>query len=240
MIGIGPGLPEHMTDRARQALQEAEIVIGYKTYVNLIANLLQHQQVESSGMRKEVDRANRAVELAREGYNVAVVSSGDPGIYGMAGVVLEVLYREQAQDEVQVEIVPGVSAANAAAAVAGAPLMHDCAFISLSDLLTPRELIMKRVVLAAQGDFVIALYNPKSKGRPDIIHQVRELLLQHKKPDTPVAIVRNAGREGESLVLSTLADFTREEIDMFTTVIIGNSQSYVAGEHLITPRGYKL
>lgn len=118
--------------------------------------------------------------------------------------------------------------------------MHDCAFISLSDLLTPRELILKRVVLAAQGDFVIALYNPKSKGRPDLINQVQELLLRYRKPDTPVAVVRNAGREGESLVLSTLAGFTREEIDMFTTVIVGNSQSYVAGHHFITPRGYRL
>ncbi|HHW07449.1 MAG TPA: precorrin-3B C(17)-methyltransferase [Clostridia bacterium] len=229
-----------MTERARQALAEAEIVIGYKTYVNLVTPLLGHQQVESTGMKKEVARAQRAVELARQGYRVAVISSGDPGIYGMAGVVLEVLYREQAQPEVQVEIVPGVSAAQAAAAVAGAPLMHDCAFISLSDLLTPRELILKRVVLAAQGDFVIALYNPKSKGRPDLINQVQELLLRYRKPDTPVAVVRNAGREGESLVLSTLAGFTREEIDMFTTVIVGNSQSYVAGHHFITPRGYRL
>lgn len=233
-------MARHMTARAREALAEAEIVIGYKTYVNLVTPLLTHQRVESTGMKKEVERAERAVALARQGHRVAVISSGDPGIYGMAGVVLEVLHREGALPEVPVEIVPGVTAASAAAALAGAPLMHDCAFISLSDLLTPRELILRRVVLAAQGDFVIAFYNPKSQGRPDLIHLVRELLLQHRKPETPVALVRNAGREGESLVLSNLADFTREEIDMFTTVIVGNSQSYLAGPYFITPRGYRL
>jgi precorrin-3B C17-methyltransferase len=230
-----------MTARAREALAEADVVIGYKTYIKLIEDILEkHQYVEGTGMRKEVERATRAVELAEQGYRVAVVSSGDPGIYGMAGVVLEVLHNRPDTQGIQVEVVPGVSAANAAAAVAGAPLMHDTAYISLSDLLTPRELIAKRVELVAQGDFVIALYNPKSKGRPDFINHVRELLLKHRPPETPVAVVRNAGREGESLVLSTLAAFTQEEIDMFTTVIIGNSQSYVRNGHLITPRGYQL
>lgn len=230
-----------MTVRAKEALAEAEIVIGYKTYIKLIEGLLaEHQLVEGTGMRKELERAARAVELAGHGYKVAVVSSGDPGIYGMAGVVLEVLHSRSGTEGIQVEVIPGVSAANAAAAVAGAPLMHDTAYISLSDLLTPRELIVKRVELAAQGDFVIALYNPKSKGRPDFIYQVQNLLLKHRQPETPVAVVRNAGRAGESLVLTTLAAFTDEEIDMFTTVIIGNSQSYVRNGHLITPRGYQL
>lgn len=230
-----------MTIRAREALAEAEIVIGYKTYINLIEDLLfPRQRVESTGMRQEVARARRAVELAEQGHQVAVVSSGDPGIYGMAGIVLEVLHQENLEALIPVEIVPGVSAANAAAAVAGAPLMHDTALISLSDLLTPRELIVKRVELAAQGDFAIALYNPKSKGRPDFIYQVQELLLKYRDKSTPVAVVRNAGRDAETLVLTTLGAFVEEKIDMFTTVIIGNSQSYITGSHLITPRGYKL
>ncbi len=239
-MGLGPGDPGYLTIRAKEAIEEAEIIIGYKTYMNLVKPLLKEQQVEESGMRKEVERGIRAIELAAAGHNVAVISSGDPGIYGMAGVILGILEQREWKDQVEVEVVPGVSAANAAASVVGAPLMHDSVFISLSNLLTPWELIEKRLALASEGDFVIALYNPKSMGRPDLINKAQEIILQHRKAETPVAIVRNARREGESFVLSTLGDFTKDHIDMFTVVIIGNSQSYIANNYLITPRGYNL
>jgi precorrin-3B C17-methyltransferase len=229
-----------MTVRAHQALREAGVIIGYKTYLDLIEPLLEGQIVEGSGMRKEVERGLRAVELAARGGNVAVISSGDPGIYGMAGVVLEAAVQRGLDSLIDIEIVPGVSAGCAAAALAGAPLMHDSAFISLSDLLTPWEVIEKRLALAAQGDFVIVLYNPRSRGRPLLIEKARSIILEYRKGNTPVAVVRNAMRNGESVALSSLEGFTRKEIDMFTVVIVGNSQSYVKNGRFITPRGYRI
>lgn len=236
VVGLGPGGLEHLTIRAREVLAGAEVIIGYKTYLDLILPLIEEQELVVSGMRREVDRARQAVEMALSGRKVAVVSSGDPGIYGMAGVILEVLDGR----EVPLEVVPGVTAATAAAAVAGAPLMHDNALISLSNLLTPWEVIAKRLDLAAAADFVLTLYNPKSKGRPHLIHQAREIILRHRAAVTPVAVVQNALRPGQKLFLATLADFSELEIDMSTVVIIGNSQSYVRDGRLITPRGYKL
>jgi len=235
-VGLGPGGLEYLTIRAREVLSQAEVIVGYKTYLDLISPLVEQQELVVSGMRREVDRALKAVELALSGKKVAVVSSGDPGIYGMAGVILEVLDGR----EVPLEVVPGVTAATAAAAVAGAPLMHDNAMISLSDLLTPWETIARRLDLAAAADFVLTLYNPKSKGRPRLINQAREIILRHRTITTPVAVVRNALRQGQDVVLTTLADFTAQEIDMSTVVIVGNSQSYVQDGRLITPRGYKL
>ncbi len=240
MVGLGPGGWEYMTGRAREVLAEAQVVTGYKTYIEFIYGLVggNGQQVISSGMTQEVDRCREVARLAAEGKSVALVSSGDAGIYGMAGIMLEVL--QQQGLAIPVEIVPGVSASAAAAACLGAPLMHDFVTLSLSDLLTPWELIKQRVRLAAEGDFVLAIYNPKSKQRVSQIAEVREILLRYRHPDTPVGIVRNALRQGQQVCISTLAEFTRENIDMLTTIIVGNSQSQVMGGYMVTPRGYKL
>ncbi len=240
VIGLGPGLHEHMTEAARTALASADIVVGYKTYIDLIQGLVDGKDVRSSGMRREVDRCQECLDLAESGKTVALVSSGDAGVYGMAGIMLELV--EKAGSDVAVEVVPGISAANAAASTLGAPLMHDYCVISLSDLMTDWEMIKKRIHCAGEGDFVIALYNPKSKGRPDNIEVCREILLHYKDPGTPVGIVRNAKRADESTVITTLGEMLDETIDMFSMVIIGNSKTYVSadGKRMITPRGYQL
>ncbi|KLU58985.1 cobalt-precorrin-3B C(17)-methyltransferase [Peptococcaceae bacterium CEB3] len=229
-----------MTGRAKEALAEADTVAGYKTYIDLIRPFLKRQEIVATGMRQEVERCREVVRLASQGRRVALVSSGDAGIYGMAGILIECLSEADRLD-LPLEIVPGITAANAAAAVLGAPLMHDFAAISLSDLLTPWEVIVRRVHLAAEGDFVIALYNPKSRGRTEQIEIIREVLLKYRAPETPVGIVREALRgPGCTAVIRTLANFTQEKIDMLTTVIIGNSQTRRLGPYLVTARGYHL
>ena len=243
VIGIGPGSLSDMTLRAREAIEAADVVVGYHTYVRLIESLLQEEgnekKVIGTGMMQEIERCRMAVEEAAAGLDTVVVSSGDAGIYGMAGLVLElVLQREKENRPMFGGVVTGVSAVSAAASVLGAPLMHDFAVISLSDLLTPWELIRKRVEMAAEGDFVVALYNPKSKKRVKNIEEVQQIMLRHRAPETPVGIVTDASREKESKILSTLADFTKEEITMTSLVIIGNSQTRVKEGYMITPRGY--
>ena len=239
VVGIGPGDVEHMTTRAQTVWQEVDVVAGYKTYIDIIRPLLTEKQVVSTGMRQELDRCREVVKLAQDGHKVALVSSGDAGVYGMAGILIECLEEAGCLD-MPLEIIPGVSASHAAASMLGAPLMHDFATISLSDLLTPWELILKRVRLAADGDFVIALYNPKSKGRPDHIERVREILLEYRSPETPVGIVKEALRGESQVIISNLQDFTKEPIDMLTTVIIGNSNTKVLGPYMVTPRGYRI
>ncbi|MBC9785780.1 precorrin-3B C(17)-methyltransferase [Heliobacterium chlorum] len=239
IIGLGPGNRDQMTGRALQAIEESDIIVGYHTYLKLVEDLIAHKDVRASGMRKEVDRAYLAVDLAIEGHKVAVISSGDPGVYGMAGVILEAVQLRQAQEKVNVEVIPGVTSATAAAAALGAPLMHDFAIISLSDLLTPWDLILRRVENAATADFVIALYNPKSTKRVHQIEEVQQLLLKHRPASTPVGIVRNARRAGEEKTVSTLGEFLNHDIDMFTVLIIGNSQTYIKDGWMITPRGYR-
>ena len=229
-----------MTKRVQTVWEEVAFVVGYKTYIDLIRPYLTNQEIVVNGMRQEIDRCREAIRLAAEGHSVAVVSSGDAGVYGMAGIVIELLEQEGLLD-IPLEIVPGITAANAAASMLGAPLMHDFAVISLSDLMTPWEVIEKRVRLAAEGDFIFALYNPKSKGRPLHIETVREIVLRYRRPETPVGLVREALRGEESSVLmTTLGDFTNHPIDMLTTVIIGNSQTRMIGPYMVTPRGYKL
>lgn len=237
---MGPGDSEHMTERAKMVWNEVDTVAGYKTYVDLVRPFLTSQVITATGMRQEVERCQEVVELASEGHRVALVSSGDAGIYGMAGILIECLAQANRLD-IPLEVIPGITAANAAASVLGAPLMHDFAVISLSDLLTPWEVITRRVRLAAEADFVIALYNPKSKGRTTQIENVRDILLEYRDPNTPVGIVREALRGNESSsIISTLSEFISEQIDMLTTVIIGNSQTHKIGPYMVTPRGYKL
>ncbi|TCS77251.1 precorrin-3B C(17)-methyltransferase [Pectinatus cerevisiiphilus] len=240
VIGIGPGSLDDMTLRAHKAIEKADTIAGYNTYIKLIEPLLAGKKIIGTGMMQEIDRCTMALAEACKGHDVAVVSSGDAGVYGMAGLVLELLLQKPAEERPQVAIIPGVSAVNAAAAILGAPLMHDFAVISLSDLLTPWDLIKKRAAFAAQGDFVIALYNPKSRKRVEHIEEIREILLKYKPANTPVGIVRGATRNNESVVISDLANFTKEEIDMFSLVIIGNSNTYSKNNLMITPRGYKL
>ena len=229
-----------MTPRARKAIEAAEVVAGYNTYIKLVESLLMGKKVIGTAMMQEIDRCRMAVDEAAAGRDTVVVSSGDAGVYGMAGLVLElILQREKAQRPEFGGVIAGVSAVNAAASVLGAPLMHDFAVISLSNLLTPWELIRKRVEMAAQGDFVTALYNPKSKKRVKNIEEVREIMLKFRNPKTPVGIVTAASRDKETKVISTLEDFTKEDINMFSLVVIGNSQTYVKDGWMITPRGYQ-
>lgn len=238
VVGLGPGNIECMTQEAVSAIADSDTIVGYKTYVDLVQSLIEDKEVISSGMRKEIDRCTIAVTCALQGKTVALISSGDSGVYGMAGAVLEVV--EKSEEDIEVEVIPGVTAANAAAACLGAPLMHDFVVISLSDLLTDWELIKKRLHCAGEGDFVVCLYNPKSKGRPKHIEEARRILLQYKEGTTPVGIVRNAKRDGQQVDITTLDEMLNKEINMFTMVIIGNKSSYIKNNRIITPRGYKV
>lgn len=228
-----------MTPKARLEIENADVVVGYKTYVELVRHLVKpNAEVVSGTMGREVDRAKTALAKALENKAVVVVSSGDPGVYGMAGVVLEVAALEGAC--VPVEIVPGVTAATAAAAKLGAPLVSDFAVISLSDLLTPWELIEKRLKAAAEADFSIVLYNPQSVSRKEPIVRAYEILLKYRDLNTPVGVVRQAGRAGETVVVTTLHKLLDCEIDMLTTVVVGNSKTKVVAGRMVTPRGYNL
>ena len=238
VVGFGPGGYEHMTVKAVRAIEGADLIIGYTAYVEMLKAAFPDKIYLSTPMTKEIDRCRLAVEKTMAGLNVALVSSGDSGIYGMAGIVLQVA--DQIQAPIEIEIVPGVTAASAAAAVLGAPLMHDTALISLSDRMTPLDLIMKRVSCAAQADFVICLYNPKSKKRKDYAAQAAALVMEHRSAQTPVGIVRHAGRDGQQTVITELGKLAEADIDMFSIVIIGNSRTYVKDGKMITPRGYQL
>lgn len=209
--------------------------MGYKRYVKLIRPLISHQKVFASGMKQEIARCKEALELAKKGEIVSLISNGDPGIYGMAGLALEL----NKTYHVEIEVIPGVTAVNAAASLIGAPLMHDFVIISLSTLLTPWKLIEKRIRCAAEGDFVIAIYNPKSKKRVEQIVKAKEIIKRYRSGKTPVAIVTDAFRKDESVVITDLENFTAEEINMRSIVIIGNSQTKKIGNRLITPRGYQ-
>ncbi|MDR6999766.1 precorrin-3B C(17)-methyltransferase [Neobacillus niacini] len=241
VIGFGPGDAKHITERAKEALQESDIIIGYKTYVDLIKGLLSGQQIISTGMTEEVSRAQEAVKQAEQGKKVAVISSGDAGVYGMAGLVYEVLVEKgwKKDSGVEVEVIPGISAINSCAALLGAPIMHDACTISLSDHLTPWELIEKRIEAAAQADFVIALYNPKSGRRTRQIVEAQKILLKYRSPETPVGLVKSAYRDSQNIVMTNLQDMLDHEIGMLTTVIIGNSSTFFYDDLMITPRGYQ-
>lgn len=238
VVGIGPGHVSNMTKEAIDAMDDADIIIGYKTYISLIKDIVNEQKLIESPMKGEVERCKRALELANSGKKVAIVSSGDAGVYGMAGIIYEVAEKENIDTEIK--IIPGVTAASAASAILGAPLMHDFAIISLSDLLTKWELIKKRVKLAAEGDFAICLYNPKSKKRVEHINIAREIILRFRDPETPVGIVRNAKREDEEVYITNLDKMLDYPIDMFTVVLIGNSNTKIINGKMVTPRGYNL
>ena len=235
VVGIGPGAPGEMTLRARAALDEAEVIAGYGVYVDLVRALHPNKEYLVTPMRKESERCRAAIEAACTGKTVVMISSGDAGVYGMAGLVLE-LARGKGID---VEIVPGVTAALSGGAALGAPLTHDFAVISLSDLLTPWEKIERRLECAAAADFCIALYNPASHRRAGHLRRACESLMRHASPDTICGVVRNIGREGEAMELMNLRELSGYSADMFTTVFIGNSQTRIIDGRMVTPRGYR-
>ena len=225
-----------MTGIAMNALKNSDTIIGYTVYVDLVKDTFPDKEYLTTPMKKEVDRCVLAFEEAMKGRIVSMICSGDAGVYGMAGLMYEV---GEKYPEVELEIVPGVTAASAAASVLGAPLMHDFTIISLSDLMTPYSLIMKRVDCAGQGDFIVCLYNPKSKKRADYVEKAAEILMKYRDGKTPVGIVRHAGREEESSYITTLDAVKDAPIDMFSIVIVGNSNTYVRDGKMITPRGYE-
>lgn len=237
VVGTGPGAVKQMTLAACEVLEKAEVIIGYKTYLELIPDFLAGKEVISSEMMKEVERCRIALTAAESGKNVALVSGGDPGIYAMAGLVYELA--KEAACTCKIEVIPGLAAINSCAARLGAPLMHDFAAISLSDLLTPWEVIEKRLLAAATADFVTAIYNPRSKRRTDQIVRAREIFLAHREPSTPVGIVTAATRDNETIVVTTLEKMLESDIGMQSTVIIGNSQTFTWNDLMITPRGYR-
>ena len=232
VVGIGPGSKDMMTLEAIKAMENADVIVGYKTYINLITEFIQDKEVVSNGMRQEIDRCKRA----KDGKTVAVISSGDAGIYGMAGLILELTAKEET--EVPVKVVPGVTASIGAAAILGAPIMHDFCHISLSDLLTPWDVIEKRLRLAAEADFVVCLYNPRSKGRSEHLAKAFEIMGEFKDGSIPVGIVKDVGREKEEKFLCTFDTMDFERVDMTTMVIIGNKSTFIDGDKMITPRGY--
>ncbi|MCL1979998.1 MAG: precorrin-3B C(17)-methyltransferase [Proteobacteria bacterium] len=237
VVGLGPGAADLMAPRAREALKVAEVVVGYRTYLDLVRDCLNPaSEVLSSSMMQEIDRCRKALEMAGQGRRVALVCGGDPGIYAMAGLVFELARTMDAA--VPIDIIPGIAALNSCAAILGAPLMHDFAAISLSDLMTPWSLIERRLAAVAPADFVVVIYNPKSKKRTDQIARAREIMLAHRSTDTPVGIVSSATRAHETVRLTTLERMLDEDIGMQTTVIIGNSQTFVWRGKMVTPRGY--
>lgn len=237
MIGIGPGSERDLTIGARDILGKVDVVVGYKYYFQFVAHYLQPDaECVDTGMRQETARAREAFRFADEGKEVAVISSGDAGIYGMAPLIYEMA--EELKSDIEIEVLPGISAFQTAASILGAPIGHDFCSISLSDLMTPWAKIERRIIAAAEADFITAIYNPKSVKRYWQIERLRELFLKERDANTPVGIVRQAGREDQEVTYTTLAEFDAEQIDMFTMVIIGNSQTFTTRNRMITPRGY--
>lgn len=236
VVGIGPGGSDEVTPKALAALRTCDVVMGYERYIELVRAMLPGKELLGYSMRQEQERCLDALRSSREGRTVGLVSGGDSGVYGMAGLMLEVA----AGSGEEVRVIGGVTAANACAAVLGAPLMNDYVTVSLSDLMTPWEVIERRLIYACKGDFVICLYNPASNSRPEHFRRACEIMLRYKSPDTPAGYVRNAGREGESYEVKTLGEIVDCNIDMSCTVIVGNSRSFILDGKMITQRGYEL
>ncbi len=236
VVGIGPGELNQITPAAMAAMEESDVIAGYTVYVDLVKERFPDKTFLTTAMKQEVDRCRMAIEEVVNGKNVSMICSGDAGVYGMAGLIYELA---QQYPPIEICVIPGITAAMSGAAVLGAPLIHDFAVISLSDLLTPLDKIMNRVELAAQGDFVLCFYNPASKKRADYLSRACELIMKYRSPETPCGYVRNIGREGQEAKTMTLRELQNEQVDMFTTVFIGNSQTKLIGGKLVTPRGYK-
>ena len=237
VVGLGPGDPQFLTAQAKTALENADVLCGYTVYIDLIRSFYPEKEVHATGMTKEIDRCRWALETAQSGKTVALVCSGDAGVYGMASPILELAPN---YPNVEIEVIPGLTAALSGGAVLGAPLAHDFCVISLSDRLTPWEMIEKRLACAAMGDFCVAIYNPSSKGRPDYLQRAVRILLQNgKSEETVCGIVRNIGRERQQSEIITLRELENKQVDMFTTVYIGNKETKNVESKMVTPRGYR-
>ncbi len=237
VIGFGPGSKEDMSLRAIEALETADLIMGYTTYVKILKEIFPDKEFKSTGMTREVDRCRAALEEAKD-KTVALVSSGDSGIYGMASITYQVA--SQMGSDVRIEVIPGITAASSAASLLGAPLTHDTALISLSNCLTPWDIIVRRLEATSSSDMVIALYNPRSKARPDVLAEAISIISRYRPSTTPVGVARNIGRSDQSSYCTTLGELDCESIDMFCTLIIGNSKTFVDGDKMITPRGYDI
>lgn len=235
VVGIGPGEEKYLTPMAKKAIEESDVIVGYDLYIELIKDLCVGKVIATSGMKQEVKRCEMALSYARKNKIVSMVCSGDPGIYGMAGIIFEVFEK---YPQIEIEVIPGITASCSAAAVLGAPLIHDFSVISLSDLLTPWDKIEKRLKLSAEADMVICLYNPRSVKRQSQLNNAVKIMMEFKSGNTPCGFVKNIGRTGEAYALCTLEDLPHKDIDMFTTIIIGNSQTKIINNRLVTPRGY--
>ena len=241
VVGMGPGMESMMTQQALQALDASDVIVGYTVYLELLGDRFAGKEMLSTPMKQETERCRLAFAEVARGKSVAMICSGDAGIYGMASLMFEI--KEELGSEaadVDINVIPGITAASSGAAVLGAPLNQDFCVISLSDLLTPWELIEKRLRAAAEGDFAIAIYNPSSKKRHDYLQKACDILLETAEPERACGYVRSIGREGEEYHTCTLGELRDTEVDMFMTVFIGNSQSRIMGDRLITPRGYRL
>ncbi len=236
VVGLGPGNKAMMTPQAADALSESDVICGYTVYIDLIKDDYSNKTFLTTPMKKEVDRCRMAIEETLKGQTVSMVCSGDPGVYGMASLIFELA---QAYDPIEIEVVPGITAACSGAAVLGAPLIHDFAVISLSDLLTPWDIIAKRLKCAAEGDFNICLYNPSSIKRHDYLKKACQIILSYRSEDNAAGIVQHIAREGECSKVMTLGELQNESVDMFTTVFIGNSNTKIIADKMVTPRGYK-
>ncbi len=234
VIGIGPGGRENMTLKALDRINKSQVIVGYGPYIGYIEDLVGGKEIFSTGMTGEIKRCKFAIEKVKQGYNTAIISTGDAGLYGMAGPILELA------GGIEVEIVPGVTAAFSAASELGSPIMHDYASISLSDLMTPLDVILDRVKMAASGDFVIAIYNPRSKGRKDHLRKAIEIILKYRSPKSPVGIVKDSGRPNTKVLICSLDSIDYEKVDMLSVLIIGNSNTYIKNDKMITPRGYMI
>lgn len=240
VVGIGPGAQDHATPAALKAIAESQLVVGYSTYIKLVRHLLEGKEIIKTGMTEEIGRARAAIERARDGATVSLISSGDAGVYGMAGLVFQVLKEMgwKRGDSPELRLIPGMTALNSCASLVGAPLVHDSCSISLSDLLTPWSVIERRIEAAASADFVIGLYNPASGRRTRQIVDAQAIIRRHREASTPVALVKSAYREMEQVVLTDLENFLDYEIGMLTTVIIGSSNTFMFEGYMVTPRGY--
>ena len=236
VVGTGPGAKEHISPKAMDVMAQSDVIVGYKTYIKLVEPYFPEKELLSSAMKKEVERCEEVLEIAEQGKVVSLISSGDAGVYGMAGIMLEVVAVHNS--EVEVEVIPGISASLSSASLLGAPLMNDYVVLSLSDLLTPWEMIVKRLHAAGKGDFVVSIYNPKSKTRITQLDRAVDILLQYQKPETPVGIVKHAMREKQEVWITDLAHLKEQDIDMFTTLIVGNSMTRNINGKMVTIRGY--
>ena len=239
VVSLGPGDADYLAPRARNALMDAQVIVGYRTYIKLIEpDLLEGKETIVTGMTDEIRRCEMAIEQALAGKDTAVVSSGDAGIYGMAGLVLELLSQQSLLDKLEVEVIPGIPALSAAAALLGAPMMHDFCVISLSDLMTPWDVIQARVEAAASADFVLVIYNPRSKKRHWQLGEALNIIKKYRDKQTPVGIVRNAMRKEQSVRITDLASLDESLVDMLSILLVGNSRTRDLGGKMVTPRGY--